>query len=101
VTSRQKKYALITRFRKKLREKGIDDSMNIYAEQWAANDLVESYTLEGCYDLIDYYFNVSASPNWKWFTYNADKVYNAKKAKEEDDRTRALLRKQAKDWLNK
>jgi hypothetical protein len=99
VTSKQQKFALLTKFRKRLKEKGLDDSMNMYAEQWAADALIESYTLQGCYDLIEYYFAVSASPSWKWFAYNADKVYSAKKLKEEDQRVRAIMREQAKEWL--
>jgi hypothetical protein len=44
---------------------------------------------------------VSASPTWKWFANNADKVYDSKRIKEEDDATRVLLRQQAREWLNK
>jgi hypothetical protein len=84
-----------------MKERGTDYPMNIHAEQWAADSLIESYTLDGCYELLEYYFSVSSSPSWSWFTYNAQKVYAAKKAKEEDDRIRLLLREQAKDWLNK
>lgn len=99
MTNKQQKFALISKFKKRLKEKGLDDTMNIYAEQWAADALVQSYTLQGCYDLIEYYFAVSASPSWKWFIYNADKIYAAKKLKEEDDRVRALMREQAREWL--
>lgn len=101
MTSRQNKYALITRFKKKLKEKSLPDTINIYVEQWAADDLINSYTLPVCYDLVDYYFEVSDSPNWKWFAYNAEKIYNAKKIRDEDIETRKLLRQQAKDWLSK
>lgn len=99
MTNKQQKFALLTRFKKCLKEKGLDDSMNIYAEQWTADALIQSYTLQGCYDLIEYYFAVSASPTWKWFAYNAEKVHKAKKDKEEDDRVRQVLRRQAKEWL--
>ena len=99
MTSKQQKFALLTKFKKRLKEKGLDDSMNMYAEQWAADALIQSYTLQGCYDLIEYYFTVSASPSWKWFAYNAEKVYSAKRLKEEDERVRAIMREQAKEWL--
>lgn len=99
MTNKQQKFALLSRFKKHLKDKNLDDSMNLYAEQWTADALIQSYTLQGCYDLIEYYFTVSASPTWKWFAYNAEKVYKAKRDKEEDDRVRELLRKQAKDWL--
>ena len=44
---------------------------------------------------------MSASPTWKWLVDNADKVYDAKKIKEDDIATRKLLREQAKEWLNR
>lgn len=99
MTNKQQKFALLTKFRKRLKDKGLDDSMNMHVEQWAADSLIQSYTLQGCYDLIEYYFAVSASPTWKWFAYNADKIYSAKKLKAEDDRVRAIMREQAKEWL--
>ncbi len=99
MTNKQQKFALLTKFRKRLKDKGLDDTMNMHVEQWAADSLIQSYTLQGCYDLIEYYFAVSASPTWKWFAYNADKIYSAKKLKEEDDRVRAIMREQAKEWL--
>jgi len=99
VISKQEKFALLTKFRKRLKDKGLDDTMNMHVEQWVADSLIQSYTLQGCYDLIEYYFVVSASPTWKWFAYNANKIYSAKKLKEEDDRVRAIMREQAKEWL--
>jgi hypothetical protein len=99
VTNKQQKFALLTKFRKRLKDKGLDDTMNMHVEQWAADSLIQSYTLQGCYDLIEYYFAVSASPTWKWFAYNADKIYSAKQLKAEDDRVRAIMREQAKEWL--
>ena len=85
MTNKQQKFALLTKFRKRLKDKGLDDTMNMHVEQWAADSLIQSYTLQGCYDLIEYYFAVSASPTWKWFAYNADKIYSAKKLKAEDE----------------
>jgi len=99
VISKQEKFALLTKFRKRLKDRGLDDTMNMHVEQWVADSLIQSYTLQGCYDLIEYYFVVSASPTWKWFAYNANKIYSAKKLKEEDDRVRAIMREQAKEWL--
>ena len=73
--------------------------MNIYTEQHAADALIKSYTLKGCYDLIEYYFGVSLTPSWVWFKNNAEKIYRAKTMKEEDKRVRAMLKQQARDWL--
>ena len=98
-TRNQQKHALIGEFRKRLREKNLDDTMNVYTEQHAADALIRSYTLKGCYDLIDYYFSVSLTPSWVCFKNNADKIYKAKRIKEEDKRVRAILKQQAREWL--
>ena len=69
-------------------------------EQWAADALVESYTLQGCYDLLEYYFKVSQNPSWNYFAYNAGDVGYAKMAREMDDKERRERREMAKRWLN-
>lgn len=93
------RFALITRFKKFASEKGIAVNINIYAEQWAADALIESYGSDMCYEMLEYYFKVSESPNWTWFAYNADKVYKNLTNKREDDRIREEMRQQAKVWL--
>lgn len=99
----EKKYrfALLSRFEKKNKEIGRDFKVNKYAEQWAADALLESYEFDTCYEMIDYYFYVSENPDWKWFINNADKIYKNLTARKEDDRIRALMREQAKRWLEK
>jgi hypothetical protein len=102
VADKKDRFALISRYKKLIKEKTQkDENINIHAQQWAADSLIESYGVEKCYDLIEYYVKVSASPTWKWFVNNADKVYDSKRLKEEDDATRVLLREQAREWLNK
>lgn len=73
---------------------------NLNAEQWAADGLVESYGLEGCYDLLEYYFETSQSPSWKFFSFNADKLLEARRAYEEDLQQRRERREMARKWLN-
>jgi hypothetical protein len=51
--------------------------------------------------MLDYYFRVSETPSWKWCANNADKLYKNLQNRKEDDRIRAVLRQQAKDWLGK
>ena len=99
----EKKYrfALLTKFEKKSKEIGRDFTVNKYAEQWAADALLESYGFDSCYEMIDYYFYVTETPDWKWFVNNAEKIYKNLTARKEDDRIRELLRKQAKEWLDK
>lgn len=102
MADKKDRFALISRYKKLIKEKiKKDENINIHAQQWAADSLIESYGVEQCYDLIEYYVRVSASPTWKWFVNNADKVYESKRLKEEDDATRLLLREQAKEWLSK
>lgn len=98
-TRKQENHAFIGEFKKRLREKGLSDSMNIYAEQHAADDLIKSYGLSQCYDLLDYYFSVSSTPSWVWFKNNIDKIHKAKYIRDEDRRVRAILKQQAKEWL--
>lgn len=100
LTSTQQNHAILGEFRNKLKEKNLDYNINGYKEQYAAKALIDSYTYEGCYKLIDYYFTVSSNPSWLWFKNNAEKIYKAIKIKEEDERVRKLLRQQAKEWLN-
>lgn len=102
MSEKKDRFALISRYKKLAKEKtSRDENINIHSQQWAADALIESYGVEECYDLIQYYVNVSASPTWKWFANNADKVYDAKKAKEKDDEDRKVLRQQAKEWLSR
>ena len=100
----EKKYrfALISKYKSLVKDKNLkEENINIHTQQWAADALIESYGVEECYNLIEYYVGVSASPSWKWFVNNADKVYDAKRAKAEDDANRKILREQAKEWLSR
>jgi hypothetical protein len=99
----EKKYrfAILSKFEKKLKELGKDFKINKYAEQWAADALLESYGSDTCYEMIDYYFYVAETPDWKWFINHADKIYKNLTARKEDDRIRSLMREQAKGWLSK
>lgn len=75
-------------------------SLNLNVEQWAADALVESYGISKCYDLIEYYFNVSSNPSWNFFAYNTEKILQAKLDKEKDDAEREQRRRLAKEWLS-
>jgi predicted Zn-dependent protease with MMP-like domain len=102
VADKKDRFALISRYKKLTKEKNLkEENINIHIQQWAADSLIESYGIEQSYDLVEYYIGVSASPTWKWFVNNADKIYDAKRIKEEDDVARRLLREQAKEWLNR
>lgn len=96
------RYALITRYKKHVKMKGLpDQNINMYAEQYVSDAIIESYGLDECYNMVEYYVGVSSNPSWKWFARNADKVYDAMKAKIRDDEERKILREQAKEWLSR
>jgi hypothetical protein len=50
--------------------------------------------------LLEYYFKVAQSPSWNYFSYNAEKIWNAKIDKEKDNFERLERRKKAKEWLS-
>jgi hypothetical protein len=95
----QVKHKFLSEFEKRLKQKGLDHKLNRYTEQYAAQALIDSYTVDECYKLMNYYFEVSLTPSWLWFKNNADKIYKAKNLRDEDSRVRMILRQQAKDWL--
>ena len=101
MADRKIRYALVTRFKKLASQKDMVVNINIHIEQWASQSLIDSYGLDPCYDMLDYYFEVSETPDWKWFVNNADKIFKNLTVRKEDARIRAVLREQAKDWLGK
>jgi hypothetical protein len=101
MADRKDRMALISRYSKLHTARyEAKPSLNINVEQWAADALVESYSLHGCYDLLEYYFKVSQNPTWSFFTYNAENIRQAQRNKEKDDKDRAERRRMAKEWLN-
>lgn len=99
MADKKQRFAILSRFQKHLKERRINADINIYSQQWAADAMIESYGYEETLDAIEYYFSVSASPDWNWFAYNSEKVIQSKRSDEEDKIIRAMLRKQAKSWL--
>jgi hypothetical protein len=75
-------------------------SLNLNVEQWASDALVESYGLQGCYDILEYYFKVSSTPSWSYFAYNAEKILQAQRDKVQDEIDRAERRQLARKWLS-
>ena len=75
-------------------------NLNLNVEQWAADALIESYTLPFCYDLLEYYFSVAQTPAWKYFANYADKIIDAREEYQRDLKERAERRSRAKEWLN-
>jgi hypothetical protein len=101
MAERKDRMALLSRYSKyhtaKYEQK---PSLNLNVEQWAADALVESYGVSGCYDILEYYFKVAENPSWNYFAYNAEKILQAQKDKGRDDKERAERRQMAKEWLS-
>jgi hypothetical protein len=101
MAERKDRMALLSRYNKhyqfRYNEKPV---YNMWSEQWAADALVDSYGLQHCYDLLEYYFDVAQRPDWKYFSNNAQDIIQAKANKEKDDKERAERRAKAKAWLN-
>ncbi len=77
-----------------------DPNLNFNKEQWAADALLESYPVSEISDALGYYFKVSESPTWKFFSFNCDKIIASMKAQELDKKQREERRALAKEWLN-
>ncbi len=101
MAERKDRMALLSRYAK-LHTKHYEQrvTLNLNVEQWAADALIESYTLPFCYDLLEYYFSVAQSPTWKYFANYADKIIDARQDYQQDLQERAERRKKAKEWLN-
>jgi len=74
--------------------------LNLNVEQWAADALIESYGIDYCYEIMQYYFNVSEKPTWKYFAYNTEDIIAARQQSEQDKLERAQRREMAKAWLS-
>jgi hypothetical protein len=101
MAERKERMALLSRYSKlHLERYGSRPTYNVNVEQWAADGLIESYGLPFCYDLIQYYFDIAESPNWKYFSQQAEKIVTSRDDYERDMRERKERRKLAQRWLN-
>ena len=101
MAERKDRMALLSRYSKLHTAKYTEKpSLNLNVEQWAADALIESYTLQECYDLLQYYFDVAQTPAWKYFANYAEKIIDSKAEQEKDLKERAERRQRAKAWLN-
>jgi hypothetical protein len=101
VAERKERFAVLSRFEKHWAVNGFSTlQINKYNEQWAADALLESFSMDEIYDAMTYYFQINPRPTWKGFANNIDRLIQSKKEKEEDNRLRAERRLMAKEWLN-
>jgi hypothetical protein len=101
MADRKDRMALLSRYSKlhkiKYQEKPL---LNLNVEQWASDALIESFGLDICYDMLQYYFDVSPNPNWKYFANYADTIITSRERLVQDLRERSERRKKAKEWLS-
>ena len=101
MADRKDRMALLSRYNKlHLQRYEQKSNLNLNVEQWAADALVESYGLNACYDLLDYYFKIAQSPNWNFFAYNAQEILNGRMETEQDIKERQVRRELARKWLS-
>jgi hypothetical protein len=100
MSDRKERFSLLSRYSKLHTAKyQIKPQLNLNVEQWAADALIESYGLQSCYDLLEYYFEVSPSPSWKYFANYAQEIIDRREQYKQDLIERAERRKQARKWL--
>lgn len=101
MATRKDQMALLAKFEKHYEFKyNAKPNLNRWAEAWAADAIIESFGLQTCYEMLDYYFDVYHSPSWKHFANQIDKMIEAKSRTEEDSVERQELRKKARAWLS-
>ena len=100
MTDRKYRFALISKFEKMCRDNGLSvPTLNKHKEQWAADDLLESYDDPDLNSAMDYYFSINPRPTWKGYCNNVDRLLASMKAKKADEEFRADMRQKAREWL--
>lgn len=101
MADRKDRFALLSRYSKLHTAKYEQrPQINLNVEQWAADALIESYTLQYCYDLLQYYFDVAQTPNWKYFANYAQDIIARRDQYSQDILDRQQRRIAAKKWLS-
>ena len=101
MADRKDRMALLSRYNKfYLQRYEQKSNLNLNVEQWAADGLIESYGIAGCYDLLEYYFSIAQEPNWNYFAYNAEKILNGRLDVQQDLKERIERRELARKWLS-
>jgi hypothetical protein len=101
MADRKDRFALITRFEKLCKMKGMSaPTINKYNEQWAADALLESFDIDELYRAMEYYLSIQERSTWKVFANNAGRLLESMKASKEDREFRAEMRHKAKEWVS-
>lgn len=101
MADRKDQMALLSKFEKHYKFKyDVKPNLNRWAEAWAADAIIESYGINKCYEMLEYYFDVSVAPTWKNFASNIDSLIEAKSRLQNDNKERLERRRKAKEWLS-
>lgn len=101
MAERKERMSLLSRYNKLYLQRYEQKSnINLNVEQWSADGLIESYGLGQCYDLLQYYFDISQNPSWNSFAYRAQDLLQNKTATEKDLKEREERRLMGKRWLS-
>ena len=101
MAERKNRFALISKFEQLCKLNGHQrPTLNRYKEQWAADDLLESWDDPELYAAMEYYFKVNSSPTWKGYCNNVDRLLPSMQAQKDDAAFRAAMREKAREWLN-
>jgi hypothetical protein len=101
MADRKERFSLLSRY-SKLHTARYEQKpqINLNVEQWAADALIESYSLQYCYDLLEYYFEVAQNPAWKYFANYAHEIVEKRNQYQQDLDERQQRRAAAKKWLS-
>jgi hypothetical protein len=101
MADRKERFALLSRYSKLHTARyEAKPQLNLNVEQWSADALIESYGLQDCYDLLEYYFGIAQSPTWKYFANYAHDIIDRKEQYLQDLKDREERRLLAKKWLS-
>lgn len=101
MADRKDKFALISYFvqvyKKSYKQPVV---VNRYAAQWDADALIDSFGLQECKGIVDYYIHYAVAPSWRGFAKNAERVYNKIQEEAADKEARRIMRERVKEWAN-
>ncbi len=101
MADRKDRFALLSRYSKLHAARyEAKPQINLNVEQWAADALVDSYGLQTCYDMLEYYFSVADNPNWKFYAHYIQDMIDRQEQHKQDIVERRQRRQQAKKWLS-
>jgi hypothetical protein len=101
MAERKDQMALLSKFDKHYQFKyDARPNLNRWAEAWAADAIIDSYGLQTCYEMLDYYFEVHPAPSWKNFAGSMSNLIDAKARIDSDSKERIERRRKAKEWLS-